>query len=69
MGVIGSFGSLLWLMFTPYNEKNQLKRLGIKLYYQLLFINILAGIMCSFGLFSGMTLGPALDFAIAVDPR
>ena len=25
--------------------------------------------MCAFGLFSGMTLGPALDFAIAVDPR
>lgn len=53
VGVIGSFGSLVWLMVTPYDEKNQLKRLGI---------------MCSFGLFTGMTLGPALDFAIAVDP-
>ncbi|XP_065884664.1 bax inhibitor 1-like [Dysidea avara] len=53
LGVIGSFASLIWLMATPYNEKNQPKRLGI---------------MCTFGLFSGMTLGPALDFAIAVDP-
>ena len=69
VGVIGSFGSLIWLMFTPYNEKDQLKRLGDYCNYYCIAIMMCVGIMCSFGLFTGMTLGPALDFAIAVDPR
>ncbi|KAM4700257.1 bax inhibitor 1 isoform 2-T2 [Discoglossus pictus] len=49
----GSLGMMLWLMFTPHCQENEKKRLAI---------------LSGFAFFSGVGLGPALDFCIAVNP-
>jgi FtsH-binding integral membrane protein len=64
-GILGSIGALVmffWLMFTPmdYNLSRpqqldlQKKRLGL---------------LCGFGFFTGLSLGPLLDFVIDINPQ
>ena len=50
---LGAIGILIWLMMTPYNEKNQIKRLT--LFGSLAFL-------------IGYNLGPLLDIAVRVNP-
>lgn len=50
---LSALGSLLWLMMTPYDGKNQLQRLSL---------------LGSFAFFTGCNLGPLLDMAMAVNP-
>ncbi|KAK7075073.1 Bax inhibitor 1 [Halocaridina rubra] len=50
---LGAIGFLLWLMATPYDGKNQAKRLAL---------------FGSFAFLSGCNLGPLLDMAVRVNP-
>ncbi|XP_078542077.1 bax inhibitor 1 isoform X1 [Lissotriton helveticus] len=53
LSLFGSLGLMLWLMFTPHSPEVEKKRLSI-----------LAG----FAFFTGIGLGPVLDFVISVNP-
>ncbi|XP_041654701.1 probable Bax inhibitor 1 [Cheilinus undulatus] len=53
LSVLGSLGMMFWLAMTPHNSETEKKRLAI-----------LAG----FAFFTGVGLGPTLDFVIAVNP-
>lgn len=53
LSMLGSLGMMVWLMMTPHSSQTEKKRLAI-----------LAG----FAFFTGVGLGPALDFVIAVNP-
>ncbi|XP_042232421.1 bax inhibitor 1-like [Homarus americanus] len=50
---LGAFGTLIWLMMTPYNDKNQIQRLSL---------------LGTFAFLSGCNLGPLLDLAVMVNP-
>ena len=65
LGILGSLGVLatfLWLLFTPmdYNLSAQ---------QQLQLQKKRLGILCAFGFFSGLSLGPLLDFVIDINPQ
>ncbi|KAJ8258499.1 hypothetical protein COCON_G00175110 [Conger conger] len=53
LSMLGSLGMMAWLAMTPHSPQTEKKRLGM-----------LAG----FAFFTGVGLGPALDFVIAVNP-
>ncbi|XP_072571474.1 probable Bax inhibitor 1 [Paramormyrops kingsleyae] len=53
LSLLGSLAMMLWLTMTPHNHETEKKRLAI-----------LAG----FAFFTGVGLGPTLDFAIAINP-
>jgi len=53
LSLLGSLGMMFWLAMTPHNYETEKKRLAI-----------LAG----FAFFTGVGLGPAMDFVIAINP-
>jgi len=53
LSLLGSLGMMFWLAMTPHSSETEKKRLAI-----------LAG----FAFFTGVGLGPAMDFAIAINP-
>ncbi|KPP72554.1 hypothetical protein Z043_108434 [Scleropages formosus] len=53
VSLLGSLGMMAWLAMTPHNPETEKKRLAI-----------LAG----FAFFTGVGLGPTMDFVIAVNP-
>ena len=50
---LGAFGALVWLIFTPYDGKNQLQRLSL---------------LGAFAFLTGCNLGPLLNLAVTVNP-
>ena len=50
---LGAIGTLIWLMMTPYDGKNQVQRLSL---------------FGSFAFLTGCNLGPLLDMAVRVNP-
>ncbi|KAJ8265707.1 hypothetical protein COCON_G00148060 [Conger conger] len=54
LSLLGSLGMMAWLAMTPHNQETEKQRLGI-----------LAG----FAFFTGVGLGPAMDYVIAINPR
>lgn len=52
--LLGSLGMVVWLSMTPHSPETEKKRLAI-----------LAG----FAFFTGVGLGPAMDFVITINPR
>ncbi|XP_066564266.1 probable Bax inhibitor 1 [Amia ocellicauda] len=53
LSLLASLGMMAWLAMTPHNPETEKKRLGI-----------LAG----FAFFTGVGLGPTMDFVIAINP-
>ncbi|XP_005986352.1 probable Bax inhibitor 1 [Latimeria chalumnae] len=53
LSMLGSLGLMLWLAFTPHSYETEKKRLAI---------------LTGFAFFTGVGLGPALDFVISVNP-
>ncbi|XP_036389788.1 probable Bax inhibitor 1 [Megalops cyprinoides] len=53
LSLLGSLGMMAWLAMTPHSHETEKKRLAI-----------LAG----FAFFTGVGLGPAMDFVIAINP-
>lgn len=53
LSLLGSLGLMLWLMFTPHSPEVEKKRLCI---------------LTGFAFFTGIGLGPVLDFVISVNP-
>ncbi|XP_043939743.1 bax inhibitor 1 [Protopterus annectens] len=53
LSFLGSIGMMFWLLFTPHNNETEKKRLCI---------------LSGFAFFTGVGLGPALDFVISVNP-
>ncbi|KAL4655586.1 putative Bax inhibitor 1 [Arapaima gigas] len=53
LSMLGSLAMMIWLLLTPHNSQTEKKRLAI-----------LAG----FAFFTGVGLGPVLDFVITVNP-
>ncbi|KAJ8016990.1 hypothetical protein DPEC_G00013120 [Dallia pectoralis] len=53
LSLLGSLGMMIWLSMTPHNSQTEKKRLAI-----------LAG----FAFFTGVGLGPTMDFVIAINP-
>ncbi|KAJ8258224.1 hypothetical protein GJAV_G00194540 [Gymnothorax javanicus] len=53
LSLLGSLGMMAWLAMTPHNRETEKRRLGI-----------LAG----FAFFTGVGLGPAMDYVISINP-
>ena len=49
-----SLGLMIWLAATHHSKETEMKRLAI---------------LTGFTFFTGMSLGPVMDFVIDVDPR
>ncbi|XP_064155574.1 probable Bax inhibitor 1 isoform X1 [Anguilla rostrata] len=53
LSLLGSLGMMAWLAMTPHNQETEKQRLGM-----------LAG----FAFFTGVGLGPTMDYVIAINP-
>lgn len=53
LSVVGSIGLLLGIAFTPHSPENTPMRLGM---------------LCGFGLCTGLSLGPLLSVVVSIDP-
>ncbi|XP_028654447.1 probable Bax inhibitor 1 [Erpetoichthys calabaricus] len=53
LSFLGSIGLMIWLAMTPHSLETEKKRLAI---------------LCGFAFFTGVGLGPAMDFVISVNP-
>ncbi|XP_039602592.1 probable Bax inhibitor 1 [Polypterus senegalus] len=53
LSFLGSIGMMIWLAMTPHSLETEKKRLAI---------------LCGFAFFTGVGLGPAMDFVISVNP-